>query len=164
MTTKLKITYLSAVFAALVCSANVAVAAPTAVGVDGPGGGELVPARPEGAREELESSFEIGPKASQGPTRAAVGFSGCVAPFKTITHRVNLPANGSFLHRVVPDRRGFNVVMTIDYPGLDRRVNRFGPGRAEAFTVRTPFGRVQGRVKISGVGGSFGCYTLRVTP
>jgi hypothetical protein len=72
-------------------------------------------------------------------------------------------ANGSFLHRVVPDRRGFNVVMTIDYPGLDRRVNKFGRSGGGLHGSHT-FGRVSGRVKISGVGGSFGCYTLRVTP
>ncbi len=117
----------SGLLAALVCSVGTAVAAaPTAVGVDGTGGGELAPARPQGAAQEFESSFEVGPESSGGPTRAAVGFSGCVAPFRTISHRVNLPANNSFLHRVVPDRRGFNVVMTIDYPGLDRRVTSSG--------------------------------------
>ena len=84
-----------------------------------------------------------------------------MAPFATVNHRINLPANGAFVHRVVPDRGGFNVVLTIDYPGLDRRVNNFGPGRAEAFTVRTPNGRVSGRARISGVKGSFGCYTLK---
>ena len=103
--------------------------------------------------------------ATAGPEAArAVTFNGCVRPFATVSHRVTLPAGGSFLHRVVPDRRGFNVVMTIDYPGLFRRVNKFGPGRAKSFTVRTPTGRVSGRVRLSGVGGSFGCYTLRVTP
>jgi hypothetical protein len=146
---------------ALLGGAAIATAAPTAVGVDGPGGGELTTSK-SGATE-LESSFEVGPGSGQEAQRA-VSFSGCVAPFATINHRITLPANGAFLHRVVPDRRGFNVVLTIDYPGLVRRVNNFGPGRAEAFTVRTPNGRVTGRARISGVGGSFGCYVLRITP
>jgi hypothetical protein len=160
MTSRLRMTLLGGLLSVLMSGAAVAGAAPKAVGVDGPGGGEPAPARPEGAPQELQSSFEVGPESAQ----RAVTFVGCVAPFTTITHRVRLPAFGSFLHRVVPDRRGFNVVMTIDYPGLFRRVNRWGPGRAEAFTVNTPFGAVSGRVRISGVRGSFGCYALRVTP
>ena len=136
MASQLKIALLGGLLSALVCSAAPAIAASTAVDAESKG----------------------------GVTTQAATFSGCVAPGRTITHRVNLPARGSFLHRVFPDRRGFNVVMTIDYPGLFRRVNQFGPGRTEAFTVRTPNGRVSGRVRISGVGGSFGCYTLRVTP
>jgi hypothetical protein len=94
----------------------------------------------------------------------AVTFSGCISPGKTISHRVNLPRGGSFLHRVTPDRGGFNVVMAIKYPGLSRKVNQGGPGRAESFTVRTPTTAVSGTVKISGLKGSFGCYTLRITP
>lgn len=160
MTNRLRMTLLCGLLSALVGGADVAGAAPRAVGVDGPGGGEVAPPRTESSPQELENSFEVGPQAAQ----KAVTFVGCVAPFTTITHRVRLPAFGSFLHRVVPDRPGFNVVMTIDYPGLFRRVNRWGPGRAEAFTVNTPFGAVSGRVKISGVRGSFGCYSLRVTP
>jgi hypothetical protein len=163
MVQQLRMACLGGLLAALVSSAGTAAAASKAVGVDGPGEGELVPVQPKGTGQELESSFEIGPASSEEATDA-VGFSGCVAPFKTVSHRVSLPAGGSFLHRVVPDRRGFNVVMSIAYPGLSRTVNRFGPGRAEAFTVRTPSGRVSGRVRISGVSGSFGCYTLRVTP
>jgi hypothetical protein len=120
--------------------------------------------QPKGASQELESSFEAGPDWGPGITPKAVGFSGCVAPGKTISHKVNLPGGGSFLHRVTPDRSGFNVVMTIAYPGLTRVVNQGGPGRAEAFTVRTPNGPVSGKVKISGLKGSFGCYSLRVTP
>jgi hypothetical protein len=138
-------------------------AAPTAVGVNGPGGGELTTADPPSTAVELESNFEVGPDSAQ-KAQKAVTFGGCVAPYTVISHRLTLPAFRSFLHRVVPDRRGFNVVMTIDYPGLFRRVNNYGPGRAEAFTVRTPYGRVAGRVRISGVGGSYGCYTFRVTP
>jgi hypothetical protein len=149
--------------AALISSTDVTAAEPTATGVDGPGGGELV-AQPKGASQELESSFEVGPESGPGITPKAVGFVGCIAPGRTISHRVSLPAGGSFLHRVVPDRSGFNVVMTIQYPGLSRVVNKGGPGRAEAFTVRTPYGKVSGRVKISGLKGSFGCYSLRVTP
>ena len=136
MASQLKIALLGGLLSVLVCSAAPAIAASTAAG----------------------------PESNGGVATQAATFSGCVAPGRTITHRVNLPARGSFLHRVFPDRRGFNVVMTIDYPGLFRRVNQFGPGRTESFTVRTPNGRVSGRVRISGVGGSFGCYTLRVTP
>ena len=163
MDRQLRMACLGGLLAALVGGADTAVAATAAVGVDGPGGGELAPANPGAAGQDLESSFEVGPEAGSGAERA-VTFSGCVAPGRTVSHRVSLPGGGSFLHRVVPDRRGFNVVMGIAYPGLTRVVNRFGPGRSEAFTVRTPSGRVSGRVRISGVGGSFGCYVLRVTP
>jgi hypothetical protein len=136
-------------------------AAPAVVGIEGPGGGELVPEVPES--EVLENSVAIGPESGK-PGTEAVFVGGCVAPGRTVSHRVRLPARGSFLHRVVPDRRGFNVVMTINYPGLSRRVNQFGPGRAEAFTVRTGSSAVIGTVRISGVRGSFGCYNLSVTP
>lgn len=138
-------------------------AEPVAVGAESPGGGALVPAQPGAKGLVLENSFEAGPESAGAGTKA-VSFGGCVAPFRSVSHRVVLPAGGSFRHAVFPDRRGFNVVMTINYPGLFRRVNNFGPGRSEAFTVRTPSGRVRGTVTISGVRGSFGCYTLRVTP
>jgi hypothetical protein len=144
-------------------AAAVAAADPVAVERAGPGGGELVPDTPEGAVKELENSFEIGPK-SAAPGGEAVFASGCIAPFRAIRYRIALPRGGRFLHRVVPDRRGFNVVMTLNYPGLFRRVNRFGPGRVEAFTVGTPSSAVRGTVTISGVGGSFGCYVLGITP
>jgi hypothetical protein len=152
------------ILASLVCSADLSAAEATAVGVDGPGGGELVTTSPKGAQQELESSFEVGPESGPGISPKAVAFSGCIAPGKMISHRVSLPGGGSFLHRVTPDRSGFNVVMTINYPGLSRTVNKGGPGRAESFTVRTPSGKVSGKVKISGLKGSFGCYTFRVTP
>jgi len=140
-------------------AARVATADAVAVEVAGPSGGELTPNSPEDAVKELENSFEIAPSNGE-----AVTASGCIAPFRAISYRFVLPRGGRFLHRVVPDRPGFNVVMTLNYPGLFRRVNRFGPGRAEAFTVGTPSSTVRGTVTISGVGGSFGCYVLRVTP
>jgi hypothetical protein len=93
-----------------------------------------------------------------------VTFAGCILPGRTVTYRVRLPAFGRFLHTVVPDRGGFNVAMGINYPGLARYVNRFGPGRSEAFTVITRGASVIGRVTISGVRGSFGCYRLTVLP
>jgi hypothetical protein len=136
-------------------------AAPAAVGIDGPGGGELAPEVP--GSEVLENSVAIGPE-SANPGTEAVFVSGCVLPGSSVRHRVRLPARGSFLHLVVPDRRGFNVVMALKYPGLSRRVNQFGPGRSEAFTVRTGSSAVIGTVTISGVRGSFGCYRLSVTP
>jgi hypothetical protein len=152
--------FLSGVVTALLGVAGTAWAAPTAVGIDGPGGGELAPYRAENTPQEIEGNSAA---ASQQAQRA-VAYNGCVAPYTVVTYRITLPAFGSYLHRVIPDRRGFNVVMTIDYPGLFRRVNNWGPGQTEAFTVRTPNGRVTGRVKISGVGGSYGCYKLRITP
>lgn len=142
----------------LMSMASVVNAEAVAVGVDGPGGGELTTS-PSGSRD-IDRGESIQLKSSQ----RAVTRSGCVVNGSTVGFNITLPANGSFLHRVVPDRSGFNVVMTINYPGLFRRVNQFGPGRAEAFTVRTPNGRVSGRVTISGLRGSFGCFTLRVTP
>lgn len=155
--------YLCASAVALVGLAGSAMAEPVAVGVESPGGGQLTPAQPGPGSSVLENSFEVGPESAGAGTKA-VAFGGCVAPFRSVSHRVVLPAGGAFRHLVVPDRPGFNVVMTINYPGLFRRVNNFGPGRSEAFTVRTPFGRVRGTVTISGVKGSFGCYALRVTP
>ena len=62
------------------------------------------------------------------------------------------------------DHKHGKVKVTINYPDLSRTVNQGGPGRAESFTVRTPSGKVSGKVKISGLKGSFGCYTFRVTP
>lgn len=143
---------------------GLAVADPVAIGVPGPGGGELVPDTPDGEAKVLENTFEISPGSAE-IGQEAVTASGCIAPFRTIRYNnIVLPRGGSFLHKVIPDRSGFNVVMTINYPGLNRRVNQFGPGRSEAFTVRTPVSAVRGSVTISGVGGSFGCYVLRITP
>jgi hypothetical protein len=142
----------------LVGMTEVAYAGAGAVGVDGPGGGELTTSATGSA--EVDSGENIQLKSSQ----RAVTRSGCVFGGSSVRFNITLPANGSFLHRVVPDRSGFNIVMNINYPGLSRRVNQFGPGRAEAFTVRTPNGRVSGSVTLSGVRGSFGCFTLRVTP
>lgn len=150
-----------AMLMALAGGAGAALAAPAAIAGYGPSGGELTPAAPANTVEELEST-DAGQPAAQA--QKAVTFRNCVAPFKVVVHRVTLPAFNSYLHRVVPDRSGFNVVMTIEYPGLVRRINNWGPGRAEAFTVRTPNGRVTGKVKISGVSGSYGCYSLRITP
>ena len=76
---------------------------------------------------------------------------------------ITLPANRSYLHRVVPDRSGFNVQFQVIYPGLNHKVNRFGPGRTETYTVNA-LSRVKGKVKVSGVKGSFGCFTLTITP
>jgi hypothetical protein len=90
MVQQLRMACLGGLLAALVSSAATA-AASKAMGVDGPGGGELVPVQPKGAGQELESSFEIGPASSEEATDA-VGFSGCVAPFKTVSHRVSLAA------------------------------------------------------------------------
>jgi hypothetical protein len=163
MFAQLKMGLFCALLAVMVGSADRVEAAPAAVGVDGPGGGELVPVRPMPSPQDQGSEFAI----EQGSIKAApeaVFRSACIGlgGSRTFTG-IRLPAGGSFLHRVVPDRRGFNVVMVINYPDLSRRVNRFGPGRTETFTVNT-FSRVTGRVTITGVGGSFGCFLFSVTP
>ena len=90
-------------------------AEPGAVGAELPGGGELAPAQSGPKGLVLENSFEAGPNSAGAGTKA-VSFGGCVAPFGR-RHRVVLPAGGSFGTRSFPDRRGFNVVMTINYPG-----------------------------------------------
>lgn len=81
-------------------------------------------------------------------------------------YNVTLPAqNRRFTFRVVPDRPGFNVIMALDYPpNIFFVANRFGPGRAEAAFVNPQGVRRAGRVTITGVGGSFGCFRLTVTP
>src|SRR5687767_15057430 len=58
----------------------------------------------DGARE-----VELGLVAAAAEPLGLVG-SGCVAPFRTVVFSgINLPRGGAFLHRVVPDRSGFNV-------------------------------------------------------
>lgn len=110
------------------------------------------------------TEVELGLVPAAEKRRGLVG-NGCIAPFKTVVFSgINLPRGGAFLHRVVPDRSGFNVVLRVEYPSLFRTINKFGPGHAESFTVRTPTTKVKGKVKISGVGGSFGCFVLRITP
>ncbi len=155
-----KVAVFCILFGVLVAASGIATAAQAVVEAAGPIGGELVPE--QAGSEVLENSVAVGPE-SGTPGSEAAFFSGCVLPGRSVSHRVRLPANGLFLHVVVPDRRGFNVAMNVNYPGLSRRINRFGPGRSEAFTVRT-FSRVTGTVRISGVRGSFGCYRLSVTP
>jgi hypothetical protein len=143
---------------ALMMGANVAWAAPAAVGSYPASGGELTTS--ETGSAEIEAEDLSGSRAAQ----RAVFRSGCVAPFTVVTFSgITLPANRSYLHRVVPDRSGFNVQFQVIYPGLNRKVNRFGPGRAETFTVNA-LSRVRGKVKVSGVKGSFGCFTLSITP
>lgn len=147
-------------FGILVATAGMAAASQSVVESAGAIGGELV--SEQDGPEVLENTVAVGPESGK-PGTEAVFFSGCVLPGRSVSHRVKLPANGLFLHTVVPDRLGFNVVMNLKYPGLSRRINRFGPGRTEAFTVRT-FSNVVGTVRISGVRGSFGCYRFGVTP
>ena len=128
-------------------------------GSDGPGGGELTTSA-TGAKE-----IDGGDLSAAQSSQRAITRSGCIAPFSVVTYsNINLPGFRSFLHRVVPDRRGFNVVMRVIYPRLNVVVNRYGPGRTETYTVNTPNGATRGRVQIYGVGGSYGCYTFRITP
>lgn len=154
----LKKTWLSLSALALVMGASTAWAAPAATGSYPASGGELTTS--ETGSAEIEAEDLSGSRAAQ----RGVFRSGCVAGGTVITFNgITLPAHRSYLHRVVPDRRGFNVQFQVIYPGLNRLVNRYGPGRAETFTVNA-LSKVKGKVKVSGVKGSFGCFTLSITP
>ena len=138
--------------------ASAAWAVPAATGYYPASGGELTTS--EAGSVEIEAEDMSGSRAAQ---RAVFG-SGCVTGNTVVTFSgITLPKGRSYLHRVVPDRKGFNVQFQVIYPGLNRKVNRFGPGRAETFTVNA-LSKVTGKVKVSGVKGSFGCFTLSITP
>lgn len=82
------------------------------------------------------------------------------------TYTVVLPKkNTKYVFRVVPDRPGFNIYMRFKYPpNIDFVVNQFGPGKAEAGYIIPGFNNRSGKVIVSGVGGSFGCFKLTVKP
>jgi hypothetical protein len=132
-------------------------------GEDAPGGA-VWSSESSGGDELMNSEVVVKVPSSGEVQPEAVSFAGCILSGRTITYRIRLPAFGRYLHTVIPDRSGFNVAMNINYPGLSRYVNRFGPGRSEAFTVITGRFSVIGRVTISGVRGSFGCYRFSVFP
>ena len=143
---------------ALMTGTSAAWAAPAATGYYPGSGGELTTS--ETGSAEIQAEDLSGSRAAQ----RAVSRSGCVTGSTVITYSgITLPANRSYLHRVVPDRSGFNVQFQVIYPELNHKVNRFGPGRTETYTVNA-LSRVKGKVKVSGVRGSFGCFTLTITP
>lgn len=82
------------------------------------------------------------------------------------TYTVDLPSKSQvYRFRVVPDRAGFNVLMRFNFaPNLKFTWNQFGPGRTETVFVRRDNNNRVGKVTVSGVGGSFGCFNLTVTP
>ena len=143
---------------ALMMGASAAWATPAATGSYPASGGELTTSDTGSA--EVDGGDLSGSRAAQ----RAIFRSGCVAGSTVITFSgITLPAHRSYLHRVVPDRSGFNVQFQVIYPGLNHKVNRFGPGRTETYTVNA-LSKVKGKVKVSGVKGSFGCFTLSITP
>jgi hypothetical protein len=119
-------------------------------------------------------SIGTGPAEGSGPVVGdrAPEVIGCINfgrfPSRQV-FRSTLRANSVYRLRVVPDRRGFNVVMTIDFGTGARRlfrvVNSRGPGGTETFTINTARsgGPVNGTIAITGVRGSFGCFNLTVT-
>ncbi|MGD9511191.1 MAG: hypothetical protein AB7I59_15195 [Geminicoccaceae bacterium] len=143
---------------ALMMGAGGAWAAPAATGSYPASGGELTAS--ETGSAEIEAEDLSGSRAAQRAVfRSGCVFGGTVVTFSGIT----LPKGRSYLHRVVPDRKGFNVQFQVVYPGLNHKVNRFGPGKAETYSVFA-LSKVKGKVKVSGVKGSFGCFTLSITP
>ncbi len=114
---------------------------------------------------ELENS--VASEAVAGVTPQAVVRSACLLPFFKVTYPIFLNGKGIFRFVTTPRAppKGFNVVMTLKFPGLSRKVNNFGPGKAETFNVRKTFSaKVNGKVTISGVDGSYGCFVLKITP
>lgn len=114
---------------------------------------------------ELENSASSGVAA--GVTPQALVRSACLLPFFKITYPVYLDGKGTFKFLTTPKAppKGFNVVMTLSFPGFFSKVNKYGPGKAEALNVRKSFAaRVNGKVTISGVKGSYGCFVLKITP
>ena len=82
------------------------------------------------------------------------------------TYSIDLPSKTQiYRFRVVPDRSGFNVLMRFNFaPNLKFTWNQFGPGRTETVFVRRGNNNRVGKVTVAGVGGSFGCFRLTVTP
>jgi hypothetical protein len=112
--------------------------------------------------DELDNSE--GTAATAGVQPAAVVGSGCILPFFKIRYGVALVGRGVFHFVTVPARR-FDVVMTIDFPGFHRRVDRFFAGGIESYNVIKNFSaRVAGKLTISGAGASYGCFVWRITP
>ncbi len=112
---------------------------------------------------ELENS--VGSEAATGVTPQAVVKSGCILPFYKVSYGISLTGKGVFRFVTVPKTKGFNVVMTLNFPGLFRKVNNKGLGGTEAINVSKNFSaRVNGKVAISGVGSSYGCFVFQVTP
>ena len=80
---------------ALVMGANVAFAAPGAVGYYPSSGGELT------TTDSGSAEIDGGDLSESRSSQRAVTRSGCIAPFTVVTYSgITLPAFGSFLHSV----------------------------------------------------------------
>ena len=86
---------------------------------------------------ELENS--VGSEAATGVTPQAVVKSGCILPFFKVSYGISLTGKGVFRFVTVPKTKGFNVVMTLNFPGLFRKVNNKGLGGTEAINVSKNF-------------------------
>lgn len=152
--------YATALALAAPSTATSAMAAASLQGQDA-----LPPATAPDTSADLENSDTS--EAAIGAVPQAVTRSACLLPFYKITYPISLTGKGVFKFVTTPKAppKGFNVVMTLKFPGLSRTVNNFGPGKAEAFNVIKSFSaKVNGKVIISGVKGSYGCFVLKVTP
>ena len=109
-----------------------------------------------------------GPDASAAPP-VAPELTFPTACFKlngSKSYSIDLPSKTQiYKFRVVPDRSGFNVLMRFNFaPNLKFTWNQYGPGKTETVLVRRENNNRVGKVTVTGVGGSFGCFKLTVTP
>lgn len=112
--------------------------------------------------EDLANGTET--EAAAGVTPMAVTHGACILPFIKVKYPISLNGKGIFTFTTTPSRP-FDVVMTIDFPGLHKRVDGYFAGGTERYAVRKNFAaRVNGKVTISGFGNSYGCFVLKVTP
>ena len=123
-----------------------------------------LPAREVGPMQFEELDNSIGGTATAGPVPEAVTRSGCIRSGGRVRIGVSLFGTGRFNFVTTPDRF-FDVVMTVNLPGYNERVDGFFEGGVERTTVRKNVSRrLDGTVVISGFRGSSGCFRFRLTP
>ena len=112
--------------------------------------------------DELSNGAET--EASGGVRPAAVSYGACILPFTKVKYSIALNGKGTFRFVTTPARK-FDVVMAVDFPTLHRRVDQYFAGGAESYGIVKSFAsKVVGKVTISGAGGSYGCFILKITP
>ena len=132
---------------------------------DGPSSTVKLPAKELGPEkfDELDNSAET--EALSGIVRpTAVTHGACILPFAKVKYPIVLNGKGTFRFATTPSRP-FDVVMTIDFPGLHQKVDRYYAGSVEKYGIIKNFtAKVTGKVTISGAGNSYGCFVLKITP
>lgn len=133
---------------------------------EGPSSTVKLPAKEFGPEkfEDLDNSADTEALSGGVIRPTAITRGACILPFAKVKYPIVLNGKGTFRFVTTPSRP-FDVVMTIDFPGLHQKVDRYYAGGVEKYGIIKNFtAKVSGKVTISGAGNSYGCFILKITP